>query len=423
MKSTEAVEQLDRALQDLAATNPETARQLFESEGLDVFSVSEIFHGWWVALHRLSEDEARINPQTTILDVAVSRAVRRAKTAITRIKRGGADPASNGNSLISELGNISVLVGSITGARAAFLNPEEQQELRRALDRARKVSSAAEDASTSIKEIEGAAAAVRSASDQVREDGGRARTLLADAEVARASLEGVTKTLTDRAADAERLHSEIQSMREGAEAKRDHYDAALDEMRLKGQQAEAYLANTVIELKNTLDSVKRHGLASAFSQRASELRVERYIWIALFVIALGGLAVVSIVFAASLESLTYEAIASGLFRRIALAAPLIWLGWYAAKQVGTISKLKEDYDYKAATALAFEGYQKEVMSSGNDGLVSKLLGTAISNFGDNPVRLYRSGPSEAASPSEELLSRILKEGGPDIAEKVRALFK
>jgi hypothetical protein len=85
---------------------------------------------------------------------------------------------------------------------------------------------------------------------------------------------------------------------------------------------------------------------------------------------------------------------------------MIWLGWYAAKQLGRLSRIQEDYEYKAATALAFESYRNEVKDSNDDALMSDLLKTTITNFGDNPVRLYEHAVKDAASPTDDLLSKL-----------------
>lgn len=419
VKSFEAVEQLDHALQAYLKSDPEAARQVFAKQGVDPTALVEMFLGWWANLREIHQSGELLPPSIAVIDAAILRALRRAKTAISR--SSGGESARSFISFFEELAHVSVLIGAVDGANPSVARFEGRQQLKRAMDSAKGISLAAEEASQSLKEIASSVLQVRNERDQIKEDGKRANALLADAEAVRATSESFAKTLSDRSADAARLHSEIQSLRDGADAKKDHFELALDGVREKSAQAEAYLANTVSELRSTLDSVKRHGLASAFAERASSLKSERYLWIAIFVTALCGLTAVSIFFAAKLESLTYEAILSGLFRRVALAAPLVWLGWYAARQVGTLSRLKEDYDYKAATALAFEGYQKEVSSSGDHQLIAKLLGTAITNFGENPVRLYGSS-EDAASPSEEVIRRLLIEDGLGIAERVKAIL-
>ncbi len=42
-----------------------------------------------------------------------------------------------------------------------------------------------------------------------------------------------------------------------------------------------------------------------------------------------------------------------------LLGPFIWLGWFSAVQYGYVSRVREDYAFKFAASMAFEGYKKE----------------------------------------------------------------
>ena len=79
---------------------------------------------------------------------------------------------------------------------------------------------------------------------------------------------------------------------------------------------------------------------------------------------------------------TDKELLAALLYRLPVVAPVVWLAWFAAKQYGYASRLSEDYAYKAASAMAFEGYKRE---STDDATKLKLLETAINNFGDNPM--------------------------------------
>ena len=92
--------------------------------------------------------------------------------------------------------------------------------------------------------------------------------------------------------------------------------------------------------------------------------------------------------------------------RLALTAPLIWLGWFSAKQYGYTTRLMEDYAYKEASAKSFEGYKREAGEVDPE-MLKNLLDTAIKNLGDNPIRIY-SGHENHASPLQELLEKSLK---------------
>lgn len=141
-------------------------------------------------------------------------------------------------------------------------------------------------------------------------------------------------------------------------------------------------------VRKALKQVRDQGLASAFQRRSKQLRNERIAWGVLFLGSIVLLVFLAIHFSRDISVFTFEELSVNLLRRLGLAAPAIWVGWYSAKQLGRVSRIQEDYEYKTASALAYQSYREEVGVLGNDGLVEKLAGIAIDNFGDNPVRLY-----------------------------------
>lgn len=169
-----------------------------------------------------------------------------------------------------------------------------------------------------------------------------------------------------------------------------------------------------------LRAARDQGLAGAFQSRSNKLRSERRIWTIVFVGAIAILAALAIVFAVNFEKFTYEVLIVSILRKFALAAPAVWIGWYSAKQIGRVGRVQEDYEYKAASALAFQSYKDEVKFSGDAELLKQLLGTAIATFGENPVRLYADAHGETVSPLEDALKKL----PPDkISEFVAALAK
>lgn len=77
--------------------------------------------------------------------------------------------------------------------------------------------------------------------------------------------------------------------------------------------------------------------------------------------------------------------------------------------------MQEDYEYKAASALAFQSYKDEAKLGGDPELEKKLLEHAIKTFGENPVRLYENHLTEPVSP----LQAAIKELPP---EKIAAIL-
>lgn len=90
---------------------------------------------------------------------------------------------------------------------------------------------------------------------------------------------------------------------------------------------------------------------------------------------------------------------------IPLAAPGIWLGWFAARNASLTARIQQDYTYKVATAQSFEAYKKEVEAVGDKTLFNQLLEITIRNFGDNPIRIY-DGKGFEGHPLESLKSLL-----------------
>lgn len=91
--------------------------------------------------------------------------------------------------------------------------------------------------------------------------------------------------------------------------------------------------------------------------------------------------------------------------RLALTAPLVWLGWFSARQYGFTSRLREDYAYKEASSKSFEGFKREAKEIDAE-MLKKLLEQAIKNLGDNPIRIY-DGKNNHQTPTQELVDGLL----------------
>ena len=161
-----------------------------------------------------------------------------------------------------------------------------------------------------------------------------------------------------------------------------------------------------------LGDTNRAGMAGSFTTRKTELKKSIDLWSRVFVGALVCLILVAIfIVSPSLSAQHWD----DLLFRIPLAAPIIWLGWFAAKQYGYAIRLSEDYAYKAASAMAFEGFKRESIDEGKD-MHALLLKTAINNFGENPIRIY-DGKGNHASPAHEFFDQVM------MSNKLRELEK
>jgi hypothetical protein len=84
---------------------------------------------------------------------------------------------------------------------------------------------------------------------------------------------------------------------------------------------------------------------------------------------------------------------------------LIWLGWFAARQFSYLSRIREDYAFKYAAAMAYEGHKKATREVDED-LERVLLEFSLFNMSQNPIRIY-SEKLEHVTPMHEFTSTIL----------------
>ncbi len=177
------------------------------------------------------------------------------------------------------------------------------------------------------------------------------------------------------------------------------------------------------EAKDRLDAASRAAMAGSFSDRAREYRRPRRFWLTAFVLSLSGIFGVAFCFILP-ELIKLE----GSYRflhfitDIPLTLPFIWLAWFSALRFSQLGRLTEDYAFKVATALSLDGYRKQAAEV-NPALAEKLLDLAITNFGENPLRLLTKDSAKDAHPlagiiDEKGWGEVLKEGLQSIANKV-----
>ena len=180
----------------------------------------------------------------------------------------------------------------------------------------------------------------------------------------------------------------------------------------KGNTEADQLMKTVVahqellaEIRQTLDGANRVGMASSFDSRKTELAKQLNIWQFVFV---GAIALIVVaVWKFILPTLSAENThIPEILAELGIVSPLVWLGWFAAKQYGYTSKIKEDYAFKAAAAMAYEGHKKAARETDPD-LESLLLEFSLFNMSQNPIRLYGNGDMHG-TPLHEFTSQVLE---------------
>lgn len=97
--------------------------------------------------------------------------------------------------------------------------------------------------------------------------------------------------------------------------------------------------------------------------------------------------------------------------RILMSSPMIWMAWFCGRQFTTTRRIKEEYEFKEATAMAYYGYSQE--AGVHEGLKSELLQGAIRNFNENPSdKMDRA--KEKVSPWEDIIHEVVKKADPNV---------
>lgn len=75
------------------------------------------------------------------------------------------------------------------------------------------------------------------------------------------------------------------------------------------------------------------------------------------------------------------------FTKSAISLPFLIVAWIKSKERAYLFRLREDYAYKYSSAMAFEGYRKQVQDQSPE-LEQQLLQIAVDNLGANPTKVF-----------------------------------
>ncbi len=154
------------------------------------------------------------------------------------------------------------------------------------------------------------------------------------------------------------------------------------------------------EIDSILQMANQYGMASSFQKRVKELILPRAGWLGVFAASIALLVFISYhIILPEVNAIDKSSLLS-VFKHLPITLPVVWGAWFSSKQYNQVSKLKEDYEYKYAVAMAYHGYKREAMEL-NSEMHAKLLESILGHFSENPVRLY--SPSEPTTPVEALL--------------------
>lgn len=204
----------------------------------------------------------------------------------------------------------------------------------------------------------------------------------------------------------ELFNSSKEEMKKEVEIYRDKITQLHAEFESKKSNIEGLVAaaSECLNIANgALKKTSQVGMAGAFQKRRQELRYPVVIWGVAFIGFLCALAYIGVdivQFAFMNPSDNENVSIVQLISKLAVSFPAIWGAWFSAKQYSHASQLQEDYAYKVSIAMTYHGYKDEA-GLVDEKMSGKLLDSMISQFSENPVRLYQN--SNSASVLEAVL--------------------
>lgn len=173
-------------------------------------------------------------------------------------------------------------------------------------------------------------------------------------------------------------------------------------------------------IESLLPNATSAGLATAFREQKARFEGPQRMWLATFVVTIGGL------LGSSLWGFpgdnTWDSMGRHFVHRLPLIAPLVWLAIYAGRHYGMALRLQEEYAYKEAVSAAFEGYKREMSTvgiapDGGSPLVT-LCENVLRTLGQRPGRIYE-GKHEDITPASTVANGV-KEAASALANAVQA---
>lgn len=149
------------------------------------------------------------------------------------------------------------------------------------------------------------------------------------------------------------------------------------------------------EIQEIIEDANRASMAGSFKRQADDINTKMK-WADGFLIG-------SLIITAGISlwgfnsSLITQTISDGqvqttfdwiqFFAKSAISLPFLIVAWIKSKERAYLFRLREDYGYKYSSAMAFEGYRKQVQEQ-SPALEEQLLQIAVENLGANPTKVF-----------------------------------
>ncbi|QLB44844.1 hypothetical protein [Mannheimia pernigra] len=167
------------------------------------------------------------------------------------------------------------------------------------------------------------------------------------------------------------------------------------------------------EIQEIIEDANRASMAGSFKKQADDINTKMK-WADGFLIG-------SLIITAGISlwgfnsSLITQTISDGqvqttfdwiqFFAKSAISLPFLIVAWIKSKERAYLFRLREDYGYKYSSAMAFEGYRKQVQEQSPE-LEEQLLQIAVDNLGANPTKVFEKDLK--STPIESIIDGVGK---------------
>lgn len=198
----------------------------------------------------------------------------------------------------------------------------------------------------------------------------------------------INKNLSDKyIAEMNATNGEINNQIELIKQNEQKYQEVFGGLNLFIDDTKKQFEEQKSNIQKIIDDANRASMAGSFQKRKTEITWSiRFLDFCTFIFLV---AIVIILWHIFFSSYNQDIFSPTLFfSRTPITLPFIWLAWLTSRRSTYLTRIREDYAYKYSSAMAFEGYKKQVQEISPE-LQERLLEIAVKNLGDNPIRLYK----------------------------------
>lgn len=221
------------------------------------------------------------------------------------------------------------------------------------------------------------------------------------------NIKAIKEDISEKSVEYKELAKKIELLQQSNKALSEKSEKAFDDLNVQLDKNYKFQE----EIQKTIEDANRHGMAGSFKKRKDELKFSLIMWGIATIVSIVLLIFIS--YHVLLEIKKEDLELTRVIVRLPIFASCVWLGWFCAKQYGFTSRIMEDYSYKYAVSMAFEGYRKATKEIDTD-LQLKLLEMTILNISNSPLNIYETSNNHG-TPIHEIFK--------DLPKKIRAKQK